>query len=160
MIGIGSDHAGFQLKQVIAARLEENGISYEDLGTFDENAVDYPDYALKVAEGVAAHRYQRGILICGTGIGVAIAANKVPGIRAANCHDPLSARLSRQHNDANILTLGGRMLGPELAWEIVQVWLGTPFAGGRHQGRIDKITAIEKKYTGKERATRDGDRKL
>ncbi|MBC7342677.1 MAG: ribose 5-phosphate isomerase B [Clostridia bacterium] len=160
MIGIGCDHAGFQLKKMIMARLRDNGIAYEDLGTASEDSVDYPDYALRVAEGVMAGRYDRGILICGTGIGVAIAANKVPGIRAANCHDPLSAKLSRQHNDANILTLGGRIIGPELAWEIVQVWLATPFAGGRHQGRIDKITAIEEKYVGKERATRDGHGKL
>lgn len=145
-IALGSDHAGYPLKEEIKAYLEEQGISYEDFGTFGPEAVDYPDFALAVAEAVAARRCQYGILTCGTGIGVAIAANKVPGIRAALCHDTFSARASREHNDANILTLGARVIGPGLAREIVKVWLAAEFAGGRHRRRVDKIRAIEEKY--------------
>ncbi|MBC7346955.1 MAG: ribose 5-phosphate isomerase B [Clostridia bacterium] len=146
-IALGSDHAGYSLKEEIKAYLAEQGIGYQDFGTFDTTAVDYPDFALMVAEAVAGRQYDCGILTCGTGIGVTIAANKVPGIRAALCHDTFSARASREHNDANILTLGGRVIGPGLAREIVSVWLAAKFAGGRHRRRLEKICAIEKKYS-------------
>jgi ribose 5-phosphate isomerase B len=144
------------LKEEIKAYLDEQGIGYEDFGTFSTEAVDYPDFALAVAEAVAAGYCDCGILACGTGIGVSIAANKVPGIRAALCHDTLSARASREHNDANILALGGRIIGPGLAREIVAVWLGGGFAGGRHQRRVDKIRAIEEKYGIGKRAAAQG----
>lgn len=146
-IAIGSDHGGYHLKEKIIRFLEENHIQYTDFGTKDTQSVDYPDFALAVAEAVAAGHYDRGILVCGTGIGIGIAANKVPGIRAALCHDTFSARASREHNDANILTLGERVIGPGLALEIVKVWLETEFAGGRHQRRVEKIREIEKKYS-------------
>lgn len=146
-MALGSDHAGYFLKEEIKAYLEEQGIQYEDLGAFGPEAVDYPDYALAVAESVAAGRCDRGILACGTGVGVTIAANKVPGIRAALCHDTFSARASREHNDANVLALGARVIGPGLAKEIVGVWLKSEFAGGRHQVRLDKIRSIERKYS-------------
>lgn len=146
-IALGSDHGGYQLKETIKAFLNELGMEYKDFGTDSEESVDYPDFALKVAEAVAGGQYDRGILICGTGIGIGIAANKVPGIRAALCHDVFSAKASREHNDANILSLGQRVIGPGLALEIVKAWLSTGFAGGRHQRRVDKIKAIEEKYS-------------
>jgi ribose 5-phosphate isomerase B len=145
-IAVASDHGGFKLKTTILEYLKETGHEFEDFGTFSCDSVDYPDYALKVAEAVAAGRFDRGILICGTGIGIGIAANKVPGIRAALCHDTFSALASREHNDANILTMGERVVGPGLALEIVRTWLAGEFAGGRHQRRVDKIKAIEEKY--------------
>jgi len=145
-VAIGSDHAGWRLKKEIAACLEELKISYRDFGTYSRESVDYPDFALLVAEAVASGDYDRGILCCGTGIGVAIAANKVPGIRAALCHDTFSARASREHNDANILTLGERVIGPGLAREIAEVWLRAEFQGGRHARRVAKIGGIEEKY--------------
>jgi len=146
-IAIASDHGGFKLKEIVKEYLSREQISLEDFGTFNEESVDYPDYALKVAEAVAAGSFDRGILICGTGIGIGIAANKVPGIRAALCHDVFSARASREHNDANILTMGERVIGPGLALEIVKAWLGGEFAGGRHARRVDKIREIERKYS-------------
>lgn len=145
-VAVGSDHGGWRLKKEIVARLEEMRISYRDFGTFSREAVDYPDFALLVAEAVASGEYDRGILCCGTGIGVAIAANKVPGIRAALCHDTFSARASREHNNANVLTLGERVIGPGLAKEIVEVWLRAEFQGGRHARRVEKIVRIEEKY--------------
>jgi len=145
-VALGSDHAGFALKEEIKDYLREAGVEYHDFGTFGPEAVDYPDFALAVAEAVAHGRFERGILCCGTGVGVAIAANKVPGIRAALCHDTFSARASREHNDANVLTLGARVIGPGLAREVVAVWLAAEFAGGRHRRRVDKIRAIEEKY--------------
>jgi ribose 5-phosphate isomerase B len=144
-IAIGCDHGGFKLKEEIRKMFEEKGYDFKDLGTFSEESVDYPDIALALARAVRDGQFDRGILICGTGIGIGIAANKVNGIRAALCHDTFSARASREHNDANILALGGRVLGTGLALEIVRVWLEAEFAGGRHQGRLDKITALEKK---------------
>ncbi|RQD76745.1 MAG: ribose 5-phosphate isomerase B [Candidatus Syntrophonatronum acetioxidans] len=147
-IVLTSDHGGYALKERIKEFLEEEGIAYEDLGTFDTGSVDYPDFALKAAEGIKSGRFQRGIIVCGTGLGVSMAANKVPGIRAALCGDCFSARAAREHNDANILTLGERVTGPGLALEIVKVFLRSSFQGGRHQRRIDKIEEIEKRYGG------------
>lgn len=146
MIAVGSDHGGYALKQQILRYLKENGFEYKDYGCFSEQSVDYPDFALPVAEAVAGGEAERGILVCGTGIGVSIAANKVPGVRAALCHDCFSAKATREHNDSNVLTMGERVIGSGLALEIVDIWLHTPYAGGRHQVRIDKIAAIEKKY--------------
>jgi ribose 5-phosphate isomerase B len=146
-IALGSDHGGFELKQKIAKYLEENNYDYKDFGTFDAKSVDYPDYALQVAEAIVGGDYDRGILVCGTGIGIGIAANKVPGIRAALCNDTFSARAAREHNDANILTLGERVIGSGLALDIVKTWLESEFAGGRHAARLGKIREIEKKYS-------------
>ncbi|KUK12082.1 MAG: Ribose-5-phosphate isomerase [Moorella sp. 60_41] len=145
-IALGSDHGGYHLKEEIKKFLEEAGVLYRDFGCFNPEAVDYPDYARQVAEAVARGEFERGILCCGTGIGVAIAANKVPGIRAALCHDTFSARASREHNDANVLALGGRVIGPGLAREIVKTWLEAGFTGGRHARRLAKIAALEKEY--------------
>ncbi|MCL6449256.1 MAG: ribose 5-phosphate isomerase B [Armatimonadetes bacterium] len=145
-VAIGGDHGGWRLKEEIIALLQQKGIAYRDFGAFSPEAVDYPDFALKVAEAVRSGEYDRGILCCGTGIGVAIAANKVPGIRAALCHDTFSARAAREHNNANILTLGERVIGPGLAKEIVETWLKAEFQGGRHARRVEKITRIEEKY--------------
>lgn len=145
-VALGADHGGFRLKEEIAILLQELGVSYHDFGTCSEESVDYPDFAREVAENVAAGQFDRGIICCGTGIGVSIAANKVPGIRAALCNDTYSARMSREHNDANVLTLGGRVVGSGPVGEIVRVWLSTGFAGGRHQRRIEKIGRIEHEY--------------
>ena len=145
-IALASDHGGYRLKGEIAAFLEEKAIPYEDFGVFSEDSADYPDQALLVAEAVRGGGFLRGIICCGTGIGVAIAANKVPGIRAALCHDTFSARACREHNDANILTMGQRVIGSGLARDIVGIWLEAEFQGGRHATRVDKISAIEQKY--------------
>lgn len=145
-IAIGADHAGFDLKNTLVKALAEQGHDVIDKGTFSRDSCDYPDLALAVAQAVARGEVERGILICGTGIGMAIAANKVPGVRAASCPEPLSARLTRQDNDSNVLTLGARLIGPAMALEIVDVWLKTPFAGGRHQHRLDKIDSIEAQF--------------
>ncbi|MGI6226453.1 MAG: ribose 5-phosphate isomerase B [Peptococcales bacterium] len=144
-IALGSDHGGFVLKEEIKTYLEKNRIEYKDFGTHTTDSCDYPDIALPVAKAVAAGDFERGILICGTGIGIGIAANKVPGIRAALCHDTFSAKASREHNDANILTLGERVIGRGLALDIVDLWVKTSFTGGRHQKRVDKIREIENK---------------
>lgn len=145
MIGIASDHGGLELKNQVVKYLTEKGHAFEDLGTYTTDSVDYPDYGIKVAEGVTSGKYDKGIVICGTGIGISIAVNKVPGIRAALCTDSYMARMSREHNNANILALGGRVVGVELAIDIVETWLKTDFLGGRHQNRLDKIADIEKK---------------
>lgn len=148
-LALGSDHAGLPLKEAIKEYLAQyNGVDWDDLGTFSPEAVDYPDIALEVAKAVASGRYDRGILACGTGIGMCITANKVPGVRAALCHDLYSARVTRQDNDSNVLTIGARIVGPALAREIVRVWLETEFAGGRHARRLDKIAAIERMFAG------------
>ncbi|ADL69986.1 sugar-phosphate isomerase, RpiB/LacA/LacB family [Thermoanaerobacterium thermosaccharolyticum DSM 571] len=147
MIAIGSDHGGYELKEAIKKHLDEKGIEYKDFGTFSEESVDYPDFALKVAEAVASGQFEKGILLCGTGVGISIAANKVPGIRAANVSDAFSARYSKEHNNANVLCMGGRVVGPGLAAILVDEWLNAEFQGGRHQKRLDKITEIEKKYS-------------
>ncbi|MFW5985821.1 MAG: ribose 5-phosphate isomerase B [Halanaerobiales bacterium] len=143
-IAIGSDHAGYHFKEEIKELLEEKGIEYKDLGADSEDSVDYPDFAGQVANGVAEGKFEKGILICGTGIGMSIAANKVKGVRAALCHDVFSARAARNHNNANVLTMGSRVIGVGLAREIVKVWLEGEFDGGRHQRRIDKITELER----------------
>lgn len=142
-IAIGSDHAGYMLKEELKRWLEEWNISYHDFGTHSPDRVDYPDYGILVARAVAKGGFEKGILICGTGIGMSIVANKVKGIRAALCRDPYEAKLSREHNDSNILALGGRILGFDLAKEIVRVWLTTEFLGGRHKVRLEKISMIE-----------------
>lgn len=142
-VALGSDHGGFVLKEEIIKYLEEKNIEYEDFGTKSLDSCDYPDISLPLAQKVAAGEFDRGILICGTGIGIGIAANKVKGIRAALCHDTFSARASREHNNANILTMGERVIGRGLAMDIVDIWLNTAFTGGRHQKRVDKITEIE-----------------
>ncbi len=142
-IVIASDHGGFDLKQQIMPYLAELGHEYTDLGCYDTKSMDYPDIAFPAAEAVAKGEYDRGILICGTGIGVSICANKVRGIRCALCGDVLSAELTRQHNDSNMLAMGGRIIGVETAKAIVRTWLETEFAGGRHERRIGKITCYE-----------------
>lgn len=142
-IGIGSDHGGFELKEHIKEYLKEKGIEYVDYGTNSLESVDYPDYGKKVAEAVVGKEVDRGIVICGTGIGISIAANKVRGIRCALCGDTFSARMSRLHNDANVLALGGRVLGVGLALDIVDIFLDGEFEGGRHTNRINKISEIE-----------------
>ncbi len=146
MIGIGSDHAGYRLKEEIVKHLESRGFSVRDFGTCGPDPVDYPDIGLAVAEAVARGECEKGIIICGTGIGISISANKVPGIRAALCTDSYMAKMSRLHNDANILAIGERVLGPGAALDIVDTWLDTEFLGGRHKNRVDKITAIENRY--------------
>lgn len=147
-IAIASDHGGLQLKKHIAAYLEEKGYTYKDFGTLSEDSVDYPDFALLAAAAVASGEYDLGILCCGTGIGVSIVANKVPGIRAAHCHDTFSARMSREHNDANVLTLGERVIGRGLALDVVEAFLKGKHAGGRHACRVEKIKEIEANYLG------------
>lgn len=142
-IALGSDHGGYHLKETIKKYLSEQGIASHDFGAFNAESTDYPDYAYKVAVAVAGGEYDRGILCCGTGIGVCIVANKVPGIRAALCHDTFSARAAREHNDANILAMGERVIGPGLAVDIVATWLAAEFSGGRHARRLEKISAIE-----------------
>lgn len=145
-IAIGSDHGGIELKEAIKTFLKENDYEFKDFGANSTESCDYPDYALPVAEAVAAKEFELGILICGTGIGIGIAANKVPGIRAALCSDTFSAHATREHNNANILTLGQRVVGQGLALDIVKTFLTSKFEGDRHQNRIDKISAIEEKY--------------
>ncbi len=144
-IAIGSDHAGFKLKEEIKRFLEEKGIEVVDFGTNSEERVDYPDYAIPLAESVAKGEETFGILICGTGIGMSIAANKVKGIRASLVSDVYSAHSAREHNNANILCMGGRVLGTELAKEITNAWLNAEFLGGRHERRINKIAEYEDK---------------
>jgi ribose 5-phosphate isomerase B len=143
-IGLACDHGGFELKEELKSFLKTTGVEPIDMGSFNEESVDYPDFGVLVAEKVSRGEMERGILICGTGIGMSIVANKFPGVRAALANDLYSARCSREHNDANILVIGGRIIGRGMALEIVKVWLSTPFAGGRHQRRIDKIRALEK----------------
>jgi ribose 5-phosphate isomerase B len=143
-IAIGSDHRGFQAKQVIKAIVTQMGNECIDLGTDSESPVDYPDTAYLVAMAVSEKKADRGILICATGLGMSIAANKVKGVRAALCHDELSAYVSRDHNDSNILCLSGDQVGEVLLRKIVEKWLSTNFSGGRHQRRVNKINAIER----------------
>ena len=144
-IAIASDHAGLDLKDRIIKFLQEEGQPVSDLGTHNRDSVDYPDYGLQVAQAVSEGKIERGILICGTGIGMSIVANKFPGVRAALCYDPFTAKVSRLHNDANVLVLGERVLEEKTALEIVRLWLATGFDGGRHARRLAKINEIEKK---------------
>ncbi len=150
-ITLASDHAGFDCKSQVLQYLSENQIETTDLGTDGDSSVDYPDYALKVARRISEGLDERGILICGTGIGMSIVANKFPGVRAALCHDLETADASRRHNDANILILGARVLDLDVALSIVALWLKTPFEGGRHQRRLDKLQKIEQSLKNSER---------
>ncbi len=144
-IGLGSDHGGFELKKEIAEHLLKKGIECKDFGTYTKDSCDYPEYGYKVAKAVTAGECDLGILVCGTGIGISLAANKVEGIRCAVVSDTFSAEMSRAHNNANMLALGERVVGKGLALKIVDTWLETEFEGGRHQLRVDKIMAIEGK---------------
>jgi ribose 5-phosphate isomerase B len=143
---LGSDHGGIHLKEAIKSVLEDMHIPFEDVGCDCPDSVDYPDYALPVAKRVADGEFDRGILICGTGLGMSITANKVPGIRCVVVSDEFSAQMSREHNNANVLALGERVIGPGLAEKIVRTWLTTEFAGGRHARRVEKIHAVEKEH--------------
>lgn len=146
-IALGADHGGYELKEEIKKFLNEKKVECYDFGTYDTNSTDYPDWGIKVAEKVAKSEFERGILICGAGLGMCLVANKVPGIRATPCYGVFSARLSRKHNDSNILVLAGRITAKDLAKQIVEEWLTTEFDGGRHKRRLDKITKIEIKYS-------------
>ncbi|MCS7163634.1 MAG: ribose 5-phosphate isomerase B [Thermodesulfovibrio sp.] len=148
-IAIGADHAGFELKELVSQFIRETGHELIDMGTGSSCAVDYPDYAEAVAKAVSDGKVERGILICGTGIGMSIVANKFKNIRAALCNDLFTAKMSRLHNDANILCMGARVIGKGLALEIVKTWLDTPFEGERHLRRIEKINTIERKVLDK-----------
>lgn len=151
-IALGADHAGYELKDKIKEYLGTRGFEVHDEGTVSSNSVDYPDFAAAVARDVAEGRAERGILVCGSGIGMAISANKVPGVRAANITSEYEAQMSREHNDLNVLALGARILDEEKAVKIVDIWLNTQFAGGRHQKRVDKIAALDTQRV--ERATK------
>ena len=142
-IALGCDHGGLEHKNAIADYLKENGFEVVDFGIYEQVSVDYPDIAKKVCESIQKNECERGILVCGTGIGISIAANKIKGIRAAVCGDIYSAAMTKRHNNANVITLGGRVVGEDVAIEIVKAWLTNEFEGGRHQNRIDKITNLE-----------------
>jgi ribose 5-phosphate isomerase B len=145
-IALGADHAGFALKEKVREYLLSKGHEVEDHGTDSTEAVDFPDFAERVANRVAAHEVTFGVLVCGTGLGMELAANKVPGIRATPCHDTLSARMAREHSNANVLTLGGRLIDEARARRILDTWLSTPFGGGRHERRIQKIAALDERH--------------
>jgi len=149
IVAMGADHGGFRMKEALKPVVESLGFEVCDVGVHEEKPVDYPDIALRVAEMVASGQAARGVIVDGAGIGSAMAANKVPGILAALCYDKASARNSREHNDSNVLTLGGRLLTETQAEEVLRTWLTTPFAGGRHQARVRKILDIEQKYSRK-----------
>jgi len=142
---IASDHGAFELKEKLKAWLAKLGYQVEDLGVNSTESVDYPDYAMKVAQAISNKEYERGILLCGTGIGMSIAANKFPGVRATPAYDHYTAKMSRLHNNSNILVLGGRTTGEETAYNILETWLSTPYEGGRHDQRLRKIEALEKR---------------
>lgn len=146
MIALGCDHGGYKLKESIKKHLEKQGISYKDFGTYSEESVDYPKYALAVAESVKSGECENGILCCGTGVGISIAANKVPGVRAAVVGDCFTAQATKEHNNSNIICLGERVVGEGLALLIVDTWLAANFIGGRHEARLSQIEEIEKKY--------------
>jgi ribose 5-phosphate isomerase B len=145
IVGIGCDHGGFELKEAVSAALKELNLEIRDFGTHDRNSCDYPDFAGRVAAAVAAGECDQGVLICGTGLGMSITANKVPGIRAVCVSDTFSARMGRAHNDANILCLGARVVGPGLAQDLVRAYFGASFEGGRHAARVEKIAALERR---------------
>ena len=142
-IAIASDHGGFDLKESVIAHLLNDGWEIDDLGPSSEDSVDYPDYGVKLAEAIANKKVERGIVICGTGVGMSIVVNRFPGIRGTLCSDVYTAKMCREHNDSNILIMGGRVIGKGLASEIVDTWLRTTFEGGRHQRRLDKINEID-----------------
>ena len=144
MIAIASDHGGFDLKQHVIGYLEANSIPYKDFGCFDTSSCDYPDFARPAAQAVASGECEKGILVCTTGIGVSMVANKVKGVRCALCAEPVSAEMTRRHNDANVLAMAGGMIGPFMAERIVETFLNTAFEGGRHQRRVDKVMEAEK----------------
>lgn len=144
MIAIACDHAGIDLKPAVIEVLEELGLAYQDLGTYDHTSVDYPVYGERAARAVASGQCEKGILLCGTGVGIGMAASKVQGIRCVTCSEPYSARMSRQHNDANMLSMGARVVGSELAKDIVRVWLTTDFEGERHARRVDMLKRLDK----------------
>ena len=146
VVGIASDHGGYELKEAIYQHLLDQDYQVVNLGCFDESSVDYPDYALKLGESLKEGEFDRGILVCGTGIGISIAANKIPGIRAALCHDIYTAQMAREHNDANVLALGGRITGKNISLRIVDTFMSTKFGEGRHKKRVEKISEIEQKY--------------
>lgn len=143
MIALACDHSALEMKETVKGVLDEMGLQYEDFGTHTTDSCNYPVYGARAAKAVASGKCEKGIIICGTGIGISLAANKVKGIRCAACSDPYSARMSRAHNDANMLSIGARIIGPELAKMIVTEFLTTQFEGGRHQTRVDMLTAIE-----------------
>jgi ribose 5-phosphate isomerase B len=142
-IAVGSDHRGYEVKRRVVTLLQQMGHEPEDVGAMSKESVDYPDFAFLVAKAVCEGRAERGILVCGSGIGMCIAANKVKGVRAAPCHDNITAEMSRRHNDANVLCLSADLLGGELIERMIRIWLDTPFEGGRHARRVEKITQIE-----------------
>ena len=144
VVALGADHAGFPLKEDLKTWLIARGYDVVDLGTQSAESVDYPDFAIGVGSAITAGKADRGVLVCGTGIGMAMAANKVPGVRAAACTDAFSARMSREHNDANVLALGARITARDAAIEILEIWLGAEFAGGRHARRVEKILALDR----------------
>jgi ribose 5-phosphate isomerase B len=141
-IALASDHGGYHLKEIIKAHLQTSGHEIEDFGVYEEARVDYPEYACQVIQSILGAKCERGILVCGTGIGMSIMANRFPGIRAALVNEHYSARLSREHNDSNVLCLGGRVIGSELAVDLVEIWLKTPFLGARHQKRLELIDQL------------------
>jgi ribose 5-phosphate isomerase B len=145
-IALAADHAGFTLKEKVREYLLRKGLEVEDYGPLSLDPVDYPDFAEKVAARVAAKQADFGVLVCGTGLGMALAANKIPGVRATPCNDTLSAHFARAHNDGNVLTLGGRLVDEGAMQKIVDTWLATPFEGGRHERRIEKIDALDERY--------------
>jgi ribose 5-phosphate isomerase B len=147
---LASDHAGFELKESIIAYLHNKGVDFEDLGPMNTDRVDYPDYGILVAQAILDKKVARGIVICGTGVGMSIVVNRFPGIRGTLCSDVYTAKMCREHNDSNILIMGGRVIGKGLAQEIVDTWLNTKFEGGRHQKRLDKIEEIDRNLTIKE----------
>lgn len=144
MIALACDHGALALKEAIKAHLESRGLEYKDFGTYTADSCDYPDFAAPAARAVASGECEKGIVCCTTGIGVSIVANKIPGVRCALLHDHMSARLTRQHNDANMMALGAAITSPMMAKELIDIFLSTEFEGGRHQRRVDKITALEK----------------
>lgn len=147
MIALGCDHGGYELKEAIKRHLESNGIECKDFGTYSKDSVDYPKYALAVAESVKSGECINGILVCGTGVGISIAANKVPGIRAAVVSDCFTAQATKEHNNSNIIALGARVVGEGLALRIVDTWMNAEFQGGRHAERLSQVEEIEKKYS-------------
>jgi len=142
-IAIASDHGGFDLKKNVISSLQNKGLDIEDLGPSNTDSVDYPDYGIKIAHAILEQRVERGIVICGTGVGMSIVVNRFPGIRGTLCSDVYTAKMCREHNDSNILIMGGRVIGKDSALEIVEIWLKTNFEGGRHQRRLDKINKID-----------------